>query len=99
MKKNLDFETFLTKKNDLIYQEAFELACAIASQSATSEDVPLEWNMEFIGEIADAAYDILQRKGMRVCYPFYEDEDCPCYLGSDCKTADCPLRNMLREGI
>ena len=36
MKKNVDFETFLTKKNDLIYQEAFELACAIASQSANS---------------------------------------------------------------
>lgn len=92
MEKKVDFEAFLVKKNDLIYQEAFELACAIASQSAASEDVPLEWSMEYIGEIVDAAYDILQRKGMRVCYPYYEDNNLPCCQGSDCKTADCPLR-------
>ena len=95
MKKEV-FWDFQTRKNDMISQAAYELACAIACKDDTKENVPLEWNMEFIGEIVDAATEILQRKGLRICDPFFADngerDDIPCYLGTDCETQDCPFR-------
>lgn len=95
MKKEV-FGDFQTRKNDMISQAAYELACAIACKDDVQEDVPLEWNMEFIGEIVDAATEILQQMGLRICDPFFADngerDDNPCYLGTDCKTQDCPFR-------
>ena len=87
------FQKFLEEKNDAIYQAAFDLACAIASKEAEAEDVPLEWDMSFIGEIADAAEAVLKNAGLRVCYPYLEGNDeTPCPMGKDCSTKDCPFR-------
>ena len=79
------FETFLTAKNDLIDNAAYQLACAIAAKEADPGEKALEWDMSYIGEIIDAAEQILKGHGLRHCYPFYEGGDrTPCYRGKDC---------------
>ena len=88
------FETFLTAKNDLIDNAAYQLACAIAAKEADPGEKALEWDMSYIGEIIDAAEQILKGHGLRHCYPFYERGDrTPCYRGKDCAAADCPLKS------
>lgn len=67
-----------------------------------------EWDMRCIGEIADYVEDLINSCGIPACRPYYEgDEEAgeydegegvnknagvPCYLGHDCKVADCPVR-------
>ena len=86
------FETFLTAKNDLIDNAAYHLACAIAAKESEPSEDALEWDMAYIGEIVDAAGQILTGYGLRRCHPFYEGDDrMPCYCGKDCAAADCPL--------
>ncbi len=90
------YEQFLENKNDRIDNAAYELLCSIASKkdSTLKEDGhPVDWNMELIGDVVDFAEDLLARKGIPVCRPFYEgDEEVKCYLGTDCKRTDCPFR-------
>ncbi len=89
------FESFLADKNDRIDQAAFDLLNALAGVGM--DDEPLEWDMERIGEVIDAAKDALT--GVHeVCHPFYEgDGEIPCYKGTDCANSDCPLRNKKGE--
>lgn len=91
MKTN--FEDFQIKKHDLISNAAYALACAIYSKDPDSDDTPLPWDMSVIGEMVDAAAEIMQRKGMGVCDPFYggENSGIPCYLTGECKTHPCPF--------
>lgn len=51
------------KRQDEIYNGVFEL-CKIMS-----ENQELEWNMSFIGEIADCAESILTAHGIKVRFP------------------------------
>lgn len=51
------------ERQDEIYNGVFEL-CKIMS-----ENQELEWNMSFIGEIADCAESILMQHGIRVRFP------------------------------
>ena len=51
------------ERQDEIYNGVFEL-CKIMS-----ENQELEWNMSFVGEIADCAESILMRHGIRVRFP------------------------------
>ncbi len=85
------FEEFCAEKNDRIYNAAFDLLNALAGVGM--DDRPLEWDMEQIGEVVDAAKDVLM--GVHeVCHPFYEgDGEIPCYKGTDCANFDCPLRS------
>ena len=50
-------------RNDEIYEGVMEL-CRLMS-----ENPELEWNMGFLGEIADCATSILVRHGIRVHFP------------------------------
>ena len=55
---------------DDIHNIVFELCLTM------TENEDLEWDMEFIGPIADAAHDILEKCGHRVRYPsIVTDED------------------------
>lgn len=55
------------------------------------EEPELEWNMEFIGEIADVAAEILTRCGKRVRYPaVVTNEDGTQYI-EEFYDADGPL--------
>ncbi len=88
------FEDFLTAKNGLIDNAAYHLACAIAAKEAVPSQDSLEWDMAYIGEIVDAAEQILKEHVLRHCHPFYEgDGRVPCYHGKDCTVADCPLKS------
>ncbi len=84
------FEDFLCDKTDAIYNAAYELICAIAAVTPDQDDSQNpEWNMEYIGEVVDDAESILCSFGIRHCYPFYTDNETPCYCGTDCQTEDC----------
>lgn len=52
-----------SKRNDEIYDEVYDL-CRVMS-----EKPDLEWNMSFIGEIADFAAFILDKHGIKVRFP------------------------------
>lgn len=97
---NRIFEDYQIIKNDMMCRAAFELACAIVQKDPDSDNVPLSWSVSFIREIVDAAYDILQRKGMSVCDPFYSGEsgEIPCYQCGECNTPDCPFNKAEKKG-
>ena len=73
------------ERNDEIYNAVYTL-CQIMA-----EDEDLEWDMAFIGEIADYAADLLTQRGIRVRFPsivtdtdgtqyieeFFNEEECP----------------------
>ena len=50
-------------RNDEVYNGVFDLCRML------SENTELEWDMSFIGEIADCAASILGRHGIRVHFP------------------------------
>lgn len=57
------------ERNDEIYNSVYEL-CQIMA-----EDEDLEWDMAFIGEIADYAAELLTQRGIRVRFPSVVTED------------------------
>lgn len=61
--EELELNNEQIERQDEIYNGVFEL-CKIMA-----EDQKLEWNMSFIGEIADCAESILMRHGIRVRFP------------------------------
>lgn len=84
------FEDFLINKNDLIANKAIELANAIAGKDI--DDSPLKMDMHIAGDIADYAEMTLQKNGLRSCYPYYDNNEVPCYRCGDCKSSDCPFK-------
>lgn len=54
---------------DEIHNAVFELCVVL------TENDDLEWDMAYIGEIADVACDILVSKGLRVRYPAIVSEE------------------------
>lgn len=56
-------------RNDEIYNGVFDLCRLMA------EKPELEWNMGFIGEIADCVASILARHGIRVRFPAVVTEE------------------------
>ncbi len=61
------FEDFWETQNDEIYQAAFELI------KAMTRNPDMEWDVHYIGELVDAAADLLAEAGLEVCYPFYSE--------------------------
>lgn len=84
------FEDFLLKKNDLIANKALDLANAVAGKDV--DDSPLEMDMHIAGDIADYAEMTLQENGIRSCYPYYDDNEVPCYRCEVCTSPDCPFK-------
>lgn len=85
------FENFITTRNDVVDNAVYDMLCTIANVSGQEEE--LDWDMEIIGEIADYAEEVLNGSEVETCRPFYEGEnETPCYLGTDCKNPNCPLR-------
>lgn len=57
-------------RNDEIYNAVYSLCCLM------TENDNLEWDMSYIGQIADVAADLLTSKGNRVHFPsIVADED------------------------
>lgn len=61
--EELELDNEQEARNDEIFDTVFELCKVMA------ENPELEWNMGFIGEIADCAASILGRHGIRVRFP------------------------------
>lgn len=84
----ISFEDYLCNRNDAIDNAAYQLICAMTAQdhNEPKEDDPAvpDWNMEIIGELVDAAEEIIQEKAGHTCHPFYCDS-IPCYQTGDCK--------------
>ena len=85
----ISFEDYLCNRNDAIDNAAYQLICAMTAQ---------DWNMEIIGELVDAAEEIIQEKAGHTCHPFYSDS-IPCYQTGDCKNQYCAfLQTGPKEG-
>lgn len=90
--KNIDFENYLCSRNDEVDNAVYDMLCTLASVSG--EDTKPEWDMEIIGNLADYAETMLNRKSVETCRPFSKgEEETPCYLSSDCRNPNCPFRN------
>lgn len=62
-----------TAQQDAVDNAAYELASILTKGK-------LEWNMDYIGEIADAAQEIMEGKGYKTRYPaFIEQENMEYY--------------------
>ena len=98
----ISFEDYLCNRNDAIDNAAYQLICAMTAQdhNEPKEDDPAvpDWNMEIIGELVDAAEEIIQEKAGHTCHPFYCDR-IPCYQTGDCKNQYCAfLQTDSKEG-
>ena len=97
-----NFEDYLCERNDTIDNAAYQLIGVLTAEDpgASLEDDPAvpDWNMEIIGELVDAAEEIIQEKAGHTCHPFYCDS-IPCYQTGDCKNQYCAfLQTDSKEG-
>lgn len=66
----MENQTNAPELNDLQIERIDEIHNAVyALCEVLTENEELEWNMAYIGEIADLACEILHRQGHRVRYP------------------------------
>ncbi len=61
--EELELDGRQADRNDEVYGAVFEMCRTL------SENPDLEWDMAFIGEIADCAASVLARHGIRVRFP------------------------------
>ena len=61
--QELELNDEQSERNDTIHQAVYDL-CIVMTQ-----DEDLEWDMEYIGEIADCVASILTSQGKKVRYP------------------------------
>ena len=61
--EELEFSKGQLERIDEIHNAVYDL-CAVLTENAN-----LEWDMAYIGEIADLACDVLTRNGFRIRYP------------------------------
>lgn len=77
----MDFEDFLCKRNDEIYNAIYNCMLGVVG-----DEQKVEWDMSIIGPIAEDMVDTLNHNGINVCYPFNtieDDDDIPCYLSTE----------------
>lgn len=90
----MDFEAYLTKKNDEIDLAAHALLFALIrtdTQTTETADV-IPRDMAILAPIIEAAEYELIKTGHQVCHPYYEDET-ECYKTGTCNNSLCPLRH------
>lgn len=93
MSKN--FDDLLCEKGDVIDNAAYALAAALVGvDDPTGPDAEqtIPWDMAYIGEIVDAAEEILKRHGYETCHPFNTGDETPCYQTDECSTKNCPMK-------
>lgn len=69
MNEELELTDTQADRNDEIYEAAFEF-CRVLT-----ENLDLEWDMTFLGEITDIAASILTKQGHKVRYPSVVTEE------------------------
>ena len=80
------FEDFLCKRNEKIDNLAYDLLCELAGKK-------LEWNMQQIAEVWEAAESVLEEAGIPHCHPYWFNKESgaeiPCIVDPDCKCEKC----------
>ena len=69
MDEDMELNREQDARNDEVYNAVFDM-CKVLTENEN-----LEWDMYFIGEIADCAASILVRKGLRVHFPSVVTEE------------------------
>lgn len=93
MDKGQRFEDFLVERNDALENTAHGLAqLMLSTNGALPDEDEFPWSMEIIGAILEDTAATLKEKGYHTCWPYYENDDTPCYVLDDCKHKDCPLK-------
>lgn len=86
---NKKFESLITERSDAIDNAVYELILLMANQT---ED-ELDWDIEQIGEVADAVEETMKSLGILSCRPYVAcDDRTPCYKMDECKCERCPMR-------
>ena len=98
-KKTLEkFERLLCERGDAVDNAVYRLVLDLLGEDENS----LPWNMEIIGNVADAVEGALKRLGRPMCRPYNESgddgEDTPCFMTGDCACAVCPMREAKADG-
>ena len=88
----MNFEDYLCEQNETIYDCAYRLLCAMVEPGTDPFDEPIPWDAEMISHVVGSAEATLDIRGIYACYPFYGDDDKPCYLGNECQKPNCPMK-------
>ena len=87
-----EFEDFLCKRNEKIDNLAYELLCELAGKK-------LEWNMQQIAEVWQAAEVVLKEASIPYCHPYWLSNDAtdevPCTIDPSCNNPDCKGKNCV----
>ncbi len=81
MNNTNNFESFLEKRNDILDGQAYQLlrllTCPEIEQTETLSE--FLWDMAFIGPLLETAESLLQKAGFSTCYPYYGENEIPCF--------------------
>lgn len=89
-----DFDEFLSTANDGIDNAAYALLTAMSGNEE------LEWDQYYLGQLKDAAESILRKmtRENQICYPFYGENDEPCFIvDGECTNKNCPYNEFKTE--
>lgn len=89
-----DFESFLAGRNDVLEETAHVLLWHMTHPNAEPSEAGGDYklyDMAQIGPLLDAAEEILEGAGHAVCYPYYGEQEKPCYLTGECGFSPCPM--------
>ena len=98
--KDSAFRDFLTDRNDILSNSAYQflvLLCNTGDAKNVCSDNLLPRDAQLIDSLLEYAEAKVLRE-YSTCWPFYEDDDIPCYRGKDCKHPSCPFRNQQTIG-
>lgn len=87
------FEGFLCEKTDLICNAAQGLIAALVAVNTDVAGNNIEWDMDNIGAIIDAAEEILIANGLFCCNPYHDENEILCYKSDGCTNPNCPFRS------
>lgn len=80
------FDDFLVERNSEIYELAADLLRKL-------EDNERIYEIDKIAPVVDAAESVLSD----ACYPFFGEDETPCYLTGECKREDCLFKKYAKE--
>lgn len=80
------FDDFLVERNDEIYELAADLLAKLSGKMHL-------YDIAQIAPVVDAAESVLSD----ACYPFFGEDETPCYLTGECKREDCLFKKYAKE--
>lgn len=81
------FDDFLVERNDELYEIAADLMAKITNYKTQM------WDISVIAPIVEAAEEVASD----ACYPFFGDNETPCYLTGECRREECLFKEYAKE--